>query len=175
MRAIREVHATAQNTDFGFDKLRSTIRSACARLGRVSFQLMLFLCVLITGCSKDGIDRISVSGQVTYDGKRLPWGQIRFIPTGEHAGPVWSALVRDGKYATEGKGVPMGTLRVEITALRGLKTGGVPNLGRNSNPDEASEPLEQYLPEKYHTQSELSLIIPAASGPVEQDFLLTSK
>ena len=150
-------------------------RSDGAWQGRISLLPLLVVCVLAVGCSKDSIERVSVSGHVTYDGKPLPWGQIRFIPTGEHAGPVWSALVRDGKYSTEGKGVPTGTLRVEITALRGLKTGGVPNLGPDSNPEEASEPLEQYLPAKYHLQSELSFAIPAGSGPVEQDFLLTSK
>ena len=56
-----------------------------------------------------------MSGVVTYKGKPVEKGQIRFIPIGAPGGPVTVDPIEQGKYTTKNTaGVPVGTHRVEI-------------------------------------------------------------
>src|SRR5690606_33669329 len=107
------------------------------------------------------------------DGKPLADGAIRFVPIGETRGPTWGAVIKDGKYATAGAGVPVGTLLVEIEAHRPLPgystapeaSGGV---------DIGGPPLEQYLPAKYNPASDLQITIEPGSSALAKDFALES-
>ena len=136
-------------------------------ISRLSVAL-LALVAIGGGCQGDDVERTTVSGSVTLDGKPLPRGLIRFIPT---SGPAWSARIEDGQYSTEGtKGVPVGDLQVRIEAQR------IPLWYNGGTAPEGEEtPLEQYLPKKYNLQSELKMTIEPGSGAIDKDFLLTSQ
>jgi len=62
----------------------------------------------LAGCGAKG----TVSGQVKFNGRPLPWGQITFL---SEAGdkPVLHAPVRDGSYTVPE--VPVGSARVTVT------------------------------------------------------------
>jgi hypothetical protein len=128
---------------------------------------LLALITVFGGCQSDDVQRTTVSGSVTLDGKPIPRGLIRFIAT---SGPVWSARIKDGQYTTEGtKGVPVGDLQVRIEAHR------TPSWYKGGAATEGEEtPLEQYLPKKYNLQSELRMTIEPGSTGVEKDFQLSS-
>jgi hypothetical protein len=129
---------------------------------------LLALIAICGGCQSDDVERTTVSGSVTLDGKPIPRGLIRFIPT---SGPAWSARIEDGQYTTDGtKGVPVGDLQVRIEAQR------IPLWYNGGTAPEGEEtPLEQYLPKKYNLQSELKMTIEPGSGAIDKDFLLTSR
>lgn len=133
-----------------------------------------FACLLLlslTGGCKEGIPRSEVYGTATLDGKPIPSGQIKFIPVD---GPVWSATIEEGRYSTKGtKGVPSGEIRIEIRAFRTPASFG----GRNNRviADVADDlPLEQYLPAKFNTESELNMIIQPGINRMEENFALVS-
>jgi hypothetical protein len=79
---------------------------------RVLIGLSLFsLC--LSGCGRDD-GRQSLTGNVTFDGKPLPYGEIVFRPA---KGPEGSATVRDGKYCTDdgGQGITKGPNTIIVT------------------------------------------------------------
>ena len=124
---------------------------------------------LTLGCGPGSVERATVSGAVTLDGTPIPKGQIRFIPAN---GPIWTARIKDGRYSTDGtKGVPVGDLQVRVEAYRILP--GY-QAGAPTGEDEQI-PLEQYLPAKYNSQTELTLKIDEGSSSVEKSFDLTSR
>jgi hypothetical protein len=128
----------------------------------------------IGGCSGSGVERAEVAGTVTVDGTPLPMGEIRFLPTAETKGPVWSASIKNGQYTTAGtKGTPVGDLRIEINGFR-VPSWYKPPPGLTTEPEDMP-PTEQYLPAKFNSQSELKLTIAPGSGRVEKDWELTSK
>ena len=125
----------------------------------------------MTGCGRNSIERATVSGTVMLDGKPIPNGEIRFIPTGETKGPNWSAWIRDGRYTTEGsKGTPIGTLSISIEAYR-----NAPDYIPNPSDDPAEIPKVQYLPGKYNASSTLEMTIESGAANVEKNWQLTSK
>jgi hypothetical protein len=124
------------------------------------------LVLLAAGCSESGIPRAEVHGKVTLDGKPIPQGDIRFVPT---SGPVWSAKIKDGIYTTAGtKGVPVGQLRVEIQAFR-----TPPNFTLPADGSGDGIPMEQYLPAKFNLESKLEMTIEPGASSVEKNFELT--
>lgn len=70
----------------------------------------------LIGCnSSDQLQRVIVSGAVTFKGKQVEKGQIRFIPIDGTKGPVTIDPVDQGQFTTKNTGgVPVGTHRVEI-------------------------------------------------------------
>jgi hypothetical protein len=164
-----------------FDNIGSKsriMRSVGKTLGKSHWQkyvIMAFVAASIAGCRGEAIERATVSGKVTVDGKPLPSGQIRFLPTSDKGGPVWSAWIKDGSYTTAGtKGTPVGDLRVEINGFRTpswFKPSGAPAAGE----EEGMIPQEQYLPAKYNIQTELKMSIVSGSGTVQKDWELTSR
>ena len=107
------------------------------------------------------------SGRVSYDGDSVSTGVIRFVPAGDTQGPVMSALIAEGNYKIDASGgLPVGEYRVEITATRPSKQGsrlGVPSFDAAAG--------RQYIPEKYNSQSGLTVEIDP--GPaVVKDYAL---
>jgi hypothetical protein len=105
------------------------------------------MCVLLlAGCGgESGPATYSVSGTVTFDGEPVPDGQIAFRdPAGEIASA--GGKIENGQFSVQA--LP-GRMQVEITARR--ETGEFDE----SNPDERVPILEQYIPEKYNTETEL--------------------
>ncbi|MBI1313709.1 hypothetical protein GC176_20645 [bacterium] len=84
--------------------------------------MLLGMCA---GCggSSDGPDRFAVSGEVTFEGKPVPMGFIKFTPDSSqgNSGPGTGCPIKDGEYATpKGKGLVGGPHIVEIAGWDGV-------------------------------------------------------
>lgn len=84
--------------------------------------------VFLTGCGGGGPDLYNLSGNVTFQGKPVPKGEIQFIPIKGNEGPAGRAEITDGKYdtATKGKGTVGGPHRVVITGFDGVAAEELP-------------------------------------------------
>jgi hypothetical protein len=56
--------------------------------------------VVACGCSRGGTQRVPVTGEVTFQGKPVPYGNITFEPDREkgNQGPQGYVKIQDGKY-----------------------------------------------------------------------------
>jgi hypothetical protein len=126
------------------------------------------ICLPLSGCgSADDIQKVVVSGQVQFQGKPLPAGQIMFYPIEETRGPVSVAAIFDGRYLAESKGgVPVGKHRIKIEGYR-KPTSAPPGM------DLEELGREQYLPPKYNSDSELTADLTIDESPAIRDFSLS--
>lgn len=127
-----------------------------------------FAFVFFSGCTGDrGPERVVVSGKVTYNGKSIPTGEIRFMPVLTSPGvPVSGSFIVDGNYkAGSHGGVAVGAYKVQIEAYRRLP----PTPGQRPLED-FEAPREQYLPQKFNTQTQLEMTIEPGSGEIVKDF-----
>lgn len=134
--------------------------------------LLALCCLPAAGCRRDGPERAVVTGRVTYQGKPLAEGQIRFVPARGSEIPTAGAFVFDGRYTADGKGgVPVGTHKVMIEAYR--------IVGRAQPNEQIEQSLEtaparhQFLPPKYNAKTELEINIEPGAGRITRDFDLT--
>jgi hypothetical protein len=112
--------------------------------------LLILVLICITGCSgASGPKRFPIEGSVTLDGQPLETGSVTFVPQG--GSTATSATIENGAFfADEKTGLPPGNYRVEIMSTR--KTGRkIPGPGPDGQVDE----VEQIIPARYNTQSEL--------------------
>lgn len=85
----------------------------------------VFVAAVAVGCSGgDGPTRYRLSGEATFDGAPIPFGDVVFTPDGakQNSGPQGFANIRDGKYdtsGTDGKGIAGGPTIVRVTGLSG--------------------------------------------------------
>ncbi|MEX2170930.1 MAG: hypothetical protein WD851_16550 [Pirellulales bacterium] len=122
--------------------------------------------LLVTlGCrGGDEIDRVMVSGNVSYNGQPVEKGQIRFIPTDGTQGPLTVDPIDDGYYTTENTGgVPVGTHRVEILGYDGEEYANAPT-------GPGAPPVRQLLPKKYNKESELKVTLQSGQDEDNLDF-----
>jgi len=129
------------------------------------------------GCNqREGVREAIVSGTVSYQGKPIDNGEIRFVPIKGTQGPASLAYIKQGNYKVVARGgVPLGTHRVEIFSYTpdpnakpyteeeadgefGIKAGDIPK--------------KQMIPEKYNVSSTLEVTIDSDSGSVNHDFNL---
>jgi hypothetical protein len=121
------------------------------------------------GCG-DGSGRVAVSGRVTVDGQALESGVIAFLPAEGTKGPAAGAEIKQGAYSVGRQGGPLpGTYRVEIKGTR--KTG---RQIKDSFSTAMVDEIEQFLPAKFNTESELSAEI-KPGGSDSLDFTLQLK
>jgi hypothetical protein len=134
----------------------------------------LVLLSLIGGCGGSGIERAIVSGSVTFDGKPIEKGFIRFFPIKGTVGPMWGAQITDGAYRADGKGgVPVGTHRVEVEAfriVRNTKMGADIFEDFGGNGPAVAE--VQYIPAQYNIHSEIELVVRPETSDSPVDFEL---
>lgn len=132
---------------------------------RSLYTIAIVMLSFVFGCSENGLEKVVLHGKVSYDGKPLPTGQIRFIPLEGTHGPKSGAVIIDGQYTADGKGgVPIGNHRVEIQAYRPVG-GKVPAAMQAEG-----GPTEPYLPAKYNGQSVLTVEVTEDSGSRSIDF-----
>ena len=132
------------------------------------------LLAALGGCGgKGGPERVVVSGTVTYNGKPLPEGEIRFVPLSTCPVPTSGALIVDGQYRAEGHGgVPVGTHKIQIEAYR--KGAAASPAGRRVPPMAApGDGRMQYLPAKYNLNTQLEITVSPGSPPITKNFELT--
>jgi len=134
----------------------------------LAYSSLACLLLVVSGCGGDGIERVSVTGNVTLDGKPLEEGIILFSPQGP--GPSASANVVQGKYEVPVEvGPSPGDYKVEVRAYR--------STGKQIK-DEASGLVEEQkvsiIPPRYNHQTTLTAKF-TAEGPNQFDFDLKSK
>ena len=142
---------------------------AFKRTNHVTFYLAVAVLV-ITACGKGRLERVPVSGTVSYDGQPVAQGTIRFAPLSGQKVPLSAAQIKDGKYTADSKGgVAVGEYRVEIDAY---------HKGKPTNPSRPLPPgvergstgWVQYIPPKYGTESELTFTVESGVADIAKDF-----
>jgi hypothetical protein len=127
------------------------------RLWRITVAMA---CALSMGCGPAEPERATISGQITYEGKPVPYGHIVFIPLDGWKGFYSQATILNGHYQLDAHGPVVGRNRVEIHGHR--QTGKTaPNISgvRLDEPGEMVAVTEPYLPLKYNVASELTVEI----------------
>lgn len=140
---------------------------------RITSLFSITSCVLLIaplGCGRStNLDKVIVEGVVSYDGKPVQNGEILFYPTGGTEGPVSGAPIVDGRYRAVAKGgVPVGQQVVKIEAYDTSPRGGggdMTSVGRGGA-------RVNYLPDKYHRASQLTVEITSEDKTITRDFEL---
>jgi hypothetical protein len=140
---------------------------------RVAFRtsLLLALLLLVCGGCNSGPRLEHVGGTVSCDGQPVENGTLELIPIADTDGPSMGSAIVNGRFDVPAKKGARsgGTYKVVITALRpSSKT--VPNIF-----DPSGKPLalgEQFIPPRYNTQSELTIVISTDAGQNEHHFEL---
>lgn len=141
------------------------------RFGATSVVCTL-LALFVAGCfGSSDPNRVSVYGTVKLDGTPLPEGAVAFIPEPTTKGPTAGASIAKGTYSITQSGPAIGKYRIEIKAMR--KTGKKVEAGTPAPPGTMMDEIEQYIPAKYNTKSEL--VFEFKRGNNKADFDLTSK
>jgi len=139
------------------------------RLSRASSAAAAVL-LAVAGCGGESSDiqKVVVQGTVALDGQPVANGEVRFYPMPGTRGPVSGGPVRDGRYIAEGRGgVPVGRHAVEVLAFR------PPSGAKAAHPE--GGPVEQYLPEKFNEETELTAEITGEDDPATINFDLMSR
>jgi hypothetical protein len=113
------------------------------------------VCPVLGGC---GGSASSVSGEISYAGKPIENGSIRFFPTQGTEGAGAIAAITDGKYSVDAdRGLIAGSYMVQVTAMQ--KTGRVirpKEVMPGDDPSPQQEEL-QIIPAQYNTTSSLGV------------------
>ncbi len=93
-------------------------RRVCEQGQRRWIAALLVVVVSFSGCGPRGPQRFQLEGKVTFDGKPVPSGTIRFEPdsTKGNTGPVGYTAIKDGRYTTAMEG-SKGSLKGPIVAF----------------------------------------------------------
>lgn len=131
--------------------------------------------VLLGGCRRaDGPERVIVCGTVTYNGVPVSEGDIRFMPVASSQVPMAGAEIKNGNYKVDGRGgVPVGTHKIEIEAVRVDKSRLKPGDPMPPSAKAKGVPYEQYVPRRYNLESNLRITIEPGSREVTKNFELT--
>ncbi len=174
------------------EKMNSSRR--CKSLRAAPVILLTFTTLLIVGC-RGKRDTVVVAGKVTFDGRLVSNGDIRFLPTQGTGARASGAPIIDGVYEAKYKGgVPIGTHRVVIRAfmLEGIGSAAgsgpvaedlVSRAPQRSKEQRKEIPLpiyvvegrEQFLPGEFNVQSKLELTVTGENATQTADFELSSK
>lgn len=133
------------------------------------------LVAIVSGCGRNGPERVRISGNITFHGEPVKTGEIRFLPTKGTEGSAEGTLVTDGQYVANGRGgVPVGTYAVRIVAWHDRAPSrdvALPGVLAEKKSSESSR--KQLLPAKYKSQSQLEITLAPGSRNIVQDFALT--
>jgi len=93
-------------------------RRVCEQGQRRWIAALLVVVATLFGCGPRGPQRFQFEGKVTFDGKPVPCGTIRFEPdsTKGNTGPVGYTAIKDGHYTTATEG-SKGSLKGPIVAF----------------------------------------------------------
>lgn len=132
--------------------------------GSVLMCAVIFATFLMVGCGRNGPERVVVCGKISYNGKPLTEGTVRFVPTETSQVPGAGAPITDGMFRADiNGGVPVGTHKVVIEAFRTL-------------PKRTADPFERpvripCIPERYsNANTPFDITIPPGSGEIAKDF-----
>jgi hypothetical protein len=133
---------------------------------------LAIMALLVAGCRGDrGPERIVVSGKVTYNGKPVGEGEIRFMPVATSAVPMAGADIKDGQYQIGLRGgVPVGTHNVQIEGFRIDTSRLQPGQPAPRSARDRGVPFIQYIPKRFNLNSELKITIEPGSRAITKDF-----
>ena len=151
-------------------------RSGCVRLiNGISRVLLLLTATLAGGCNgSKGLERVVVSGTVSYKNKPLSEGIIRFVPIPTCPGPTTGGTIIDGKFRVDAKGgVQVGTHTIQIEAYRIPRFVSTPGVPDPPYVPKGVGAREQWLPATYNKNTELEITIESGSQEITKNFDLT--
>ena len=146
------------------------MRVRSSRTANIRWLFLVVLLVVAAGCGRN-TGKVSIGGDVSYDGQPVASGTIIFTPVEGTQGPSTGGGIEGGRYQVPAQKGPLagGRYKVEITALR--KTGkSLPNLLDPKG--QSLEAIEQFVPECYNARSRLMVTV--APGANKADFPLRS-
>lgn len=125
---------------------------------------LMLIAVLCGGCSgRGGLERAVMFGTVTYNGKPIAAGRIKFVPDVRSQVPSITANIANGEYKADlHGGVPVGTFKIEIEAY--------------ANTPATPQPMwipENCLPKRFNANSSIRITIEPGSREIRKDFALT--
>jgi len=142
--------------------------SFCGRSEVAFCSICVALCFLLTGCGSSSEGIVPIKGVVTYLGKPVPVGHIKFYPV-EGGRPSSGEIQSDGSYTltcyNEGDGATLGEHRVTVTAF-----------STNENPADgffgSGKPIKRVwlAPEKYSHRKSTTLQAKVEASSDQIDF-----
>ncbi len=129
---------------------------------------IIAIVLLPVGCGRQGeLQKVIVSGKISYAGAAVENGQIYFYPKEGTKGPVSGAPIKDGVYRAEAKGgVPVGVHLVKIEGYRSrsaARDGDVLSGAGGGAP-------EQYIPAKYNRATQLEVTVLGDQRKITHNF-----
>lgn len=103
---------------------------------------------------------VSIRGNLSYQGTPVERGEIEFAPAPGEAAQRHTITVENGRFLLPASQGLLRDRRYVVRAKGYRKTG---RLYENAPGSDPSEEYEQYLPERYNSSSELSLVTDRAS------------
>lgn len=123
-------------------------------------------------CPGCGRERLTIQGEVTFNGKPVEEGTISLEPA-DGKGPTTGGKIAAGQYLLAGVAAPLpGKKIVRISAVR--KTGRKVAAGLASPPDTMIDEIDRYIPKIYNTNSTLTCEV-SHEGSKTIDFNLKSQ
>ena len=151
------------------------MRAFCLVAGPQTFPLLVVVAIA-AGCARDGLEKSTISGRITFEGQPIEDGSIRFVPIKGTKGPATVGTIRGGSYTVTARGgISVGTLRVQVEAYRplpGAKPYTKEQAEGNRGVVAGDYPKTQFLPPKYNTNSTLEVTIESGSKTVTKDIEL---
>ena len=146
-----------------------TLHSCGPLAGGRALGLVAALLWLLAGCNEaNPLGRRAVYGVVSYQGKAVDSGSIRFEPEDQQRGVSSGGMIEAGKYfIAESQGLPPGAYQVMISS----PDGGEVTKIENAPGDERSLAKER-IPAKYNLKTTLKVDVPKARGRYEANFQL---
>ena len=163
---------------------------------RIAWRAILLTAPLVlgsAGCGQQKYQKVTVEGAVTYNGKNVTNGDIRFIPTEASQGPTAGGDIIDGRYKIVNKGgVALGTHRVVLRAfiIEGVGSASPEMSGEGdllaAGPEKRQAPKKlslpvyevegrpQFLPPVYNRKSPLTVTVTGDENPQIEDFNMKS-
>jgi hypothetical protein len=126
--------------------------------------VLITLIAVLIGCG-GGLERIPLSGTVTFNGKPIEDGQIRFMPKEDTKMPLTVEPIKNGEYDTSTTGgVPVGRYQVQFFSYD-------TRYPEPSGPGAADRP--QLLPPSCNYQSKYEIEVESGQRGFTKDFELT--
>jgi hypothetical protein len=118
------------------------------------------LAMILAGCGDGGPTLIPVKGKVSYDGKPLETGLVRFEPLDGKSASGKGGVIANGEYTAL---VPAGELLVKISSDK--------IVGKRKRYDMPDSPMddvtEQVVPKKYNIDSKLKVNVQAKKDDLD--------
>jgi hypothetical protein len=141
---------------------------------RASSPWLLVLAFMVFAGCQSRRERVGVEGDVTFEGKRIAWGKVDFVPVEDTPGSSACAPIAAGHYEIPSQWglLPDGVYQVQIVGFR--KTGRREAV-RSEFGGVPSEVAENYIPPAYNGQTVLRVRMAEVSNKNRIDFRLPVK